>query len=380
MSFATHQRGPQVQRLADHREPAHDRVSGYDLARSLALLGMFIVHFGLVVSADQNRPAWAVEVMKLLDGRAAATFVVLAGIGLTLMSRRAVAAGDSNATSGVRRIVTRRGLFLLGLGFANLAIWPGDILRVYGVSMLLAAWLITAPNRRLLLATAGFVAVFVVLFVSFDYDEHWDWDTMSYRQLWTPDGVVRNLLFDGFRSVFPWTALMLFGMWLGRQNLRCPTMNTRVALTAAGVLLFAEAASRRLIGYFLANPQGMDAETIRSLFWTESMPPLPLFLLAAGATATVIIALSVRLAEISALAGPFTALISTGQMALTWYVAHIIVGLGSVDKLGLSSSQSLPVAQGWGVAFFALAVLASWLWKRWFQHGPLEWMMRRLTR
>lgn len=379
MIFATHPRGPKINRLASHREPTTERIGGYDFARSLALLGMFVVHFGLVVSADQDRPAWAVEVMKLLDGRAAATFVVLAGVGLTLMSRGTVTAGDSNAVSRIRGIIMRRGLFLLALGFANLAVWPGDILRVYGVSLFLAAWLITAPNRRLLLATVGFAAGFVVLFVSLDYDKHWDWETMSYRQLWTAGGLLRNLFYDGFRSVFPWTAMLLFGMWLGRLDLCCRTMNRRVTLAAAGVLLFAEAASRLIIGYFLANPHGMDAETIRAFFWTESMPPLPLFLLAAGATATIVITLSVRLANIGALTAPFAPLIATGQMALTWYVAHIVVGLGTVDKLGFTSSQSLPAAQGWGVAFFALAVLASWLWKQWFRHGPLEWIMRRLT-
>lgn len=378
MIFTTHQRGPIAARRAT-REPASERIGGYDLARSLALLGMFVVHFGLVMAAGQDRPGWAVEVMKLLDGRAAAAFVVLAGVGLTLMSRRAVATGDPEEISSIRRIIMRRGLFLLALGFANLAVWPGDILRVYGVSLLLAAWLITAPNRRLLLATVGFVVGFVFLFVSLDYDKHWDWDTMSYRKLWTAGGLLRNLFYDGFRSVFPWTGLLLFGMWLGRLDLRGRTMNARVMLVAAGVLLLAETASRLIIGYFLANPHGMDTETIRALFWTESMPPLPLFLLAAGATATIVITLSVRLADISEVMGPFAPLIATGQMALTWYVAHIVVGLGTVDNLGFTSSQSLPVAQGCGVAFFALAVVASWLWKQWFRQGPLEWMMRRLT-
>src|SRR5690348_16316813 len=67
------------------------RILGYDVARSLALLGMIVVHFGLVMAADPARPAWSAWIMHGLDGRAAATFVILAGVGLTLRSRRAVA-------------------------------------------------------------------------------------------------------------------------------------------------------------------------------------------------------------------------------------------------------------------------------------------------
>src|SRR5215468_7802278 len=73
------------------RTPVADaagRILGYDVARSLAMLGMIVVHFGLVMAADPTRPAWSAWIMHGLDGRAAATFVVLAGVGLTLRSRR----------------------------------------------------------------------------------------------------------------------------------------------------------------------------------------------------------------------------------------------------------------------------------------------------
>ena len=127
------------------------RILGYDVARALAMLGMIVVHFGLVMAADPTRPAWSAMIMHLLDGRAAATFVVLAGVGLTLRSRRAVAAEDPRAIAPVRATLIRRGLFLLAMGFVNLVIWPGDILRVYGVSLIVAAGLVTASDRRLLM-------------------------------------------------------------------------------------------------------------------------------------------------------------------------------------------------------------------------------------
>ena len=270
---------------------------GYDLARSFAMLGMIVVHFGLVMSADPTRPAWAAEVLHLLDGRAAATFVILAGVGVTLMSRRAVAAHDPRAIAAVQKTLINRGLFLLAVGFVNLVIWPGDILRVYGVSLIVAAGLITATDRRLLSVALLFLLGFVVLLLVVDYEKNWEWSTMTYHRLWTPGGLVRNLFYDGFRSVFPWTGLLIFGMWLGRRDLRDRATNTRVVLIAVGAAMLAELVSWLCVGYFRAHPHGMDDPTIKALFGTESMPPLPLFLLSSGGAAVAVIALCIRAAE-----------------------------------------------------------------------------------
>jgi uncharacterized membrane protein YeiB len=359
-------------------QPAAERVAGYDVARALAILGMVVVHFSLVMAADRSGPAWLAAILGFLDGRAAATFVVLAGVGITLLSRRALADGDPHALAGIRRSLVRRGLFLLVLGFVNLCIWPGDILRVYGVSLLLATFLVDASGRRLLLGAAGCAVGFLVLVLVLDFGKNWDWTTLTYHGLWTASGVVRNLFYDGFRSVLPWTGFVLFGMWLGRLDLRDPRVNTRVLGAAAGVLLAAETASWLLVRYFLAHPHGMDADTVKALFGTESMPALPLFLLAGGSAAVLVIALSVRLTAAWP-AWPWRPLVDTGQMALTWYVAHIVLGLGTVEALGLVSSQPRPVAAGAGVLFFVLAVLVSWLWKKAFRHGPLEWLMRKVA-
>src|SRR5439155_25264471 len=177
--------------------------------------------------------------------------------GVTLASRRAVISSDPHAVAGARKVLVLRGLFLLALGFVNLLIWPGDILRVYGVSLLLASRLVAAPDRRLLLAALGCAAGFVALFLVLDFEKNWDWATLTYRRLWTPTGLVRNLFYDGFRSVLPWTGFVLFGMWLGRLDLRNACINKRVLLASVSGVLLAEVASWLCIRYFLAHPHGM---------------------------------------------------------------------------------------------------------------------------
>jgi uncharacterized protein len=357
---------------------ASPRQLGLDVARALAIFAMIVVHFTLVMSKSDNGPAWLSVLLGFFDGRAAATFVILAGMGVTLMPRKAVRSHDSHAINQVRRVLTIRGVILLTAGFLNLVIWPGDILRVYGVSLLLAAYLITSSNRTLLLWATGIACGFIVLFCVLDFEEHWKWETFSYRGLWTASGLVRNLFYDGFRSVFPWTGLLIFGMWLGRLRLDDPAVNTRVAVAAIGTAIVAEVASATCIAYFLAHPHGMEEETIRALFGTESMPALPLFLLASGGEAVAVIALCVRLVgeRSSNVVQP---LVATGQMALTWYIAHIIFGLGGIVALELEATQSQLTAACAGLCFFAGAALFSSIWMRYFRRGPLEAAIRALA-
>lgn len=63
------------------------RIAGFDVARSLAIFGMIVVHFMLVMTDGVPAEKWSDSLMHLLDGRPAATFVILAGIGVTLMSK-----------------------------------------------------------------------------------------------------------------------------------------------------------------------------------------------------------------------------------------------------------------------------------------------------
>lgn len=70
------------------------RIIGYDVARALAVFGMVIVNFKIVMGAEQNGPDWLVSLVGMFDGRAAATFVVLAGVGVSLTSRRGRASGE----------------------------------------------------------------------------------------------------------------------------------------------------------------------------------------------------------------------------------------------------------------------------------------------
>jgi uncharacterized membrane protein YeiB len=68
--------------------------------------------------------------------------------------------------------------------------------------------------------------------------------------------------------------------------------------------------------------------------------------------------------------------VASGQMALTWYVAHIGVGAVFVWGVGWHRFGNAEVAVGVGVVGFAVIVLVSAIVKRWFRNGPMEWLLR----
>jgi uncharacterized membrane protein YeiB len=376
-----------MQAGATSQMQAKKRIEGLDLARGLALFGMVVVHFVLVMSYEKHDPAWLRTMVDLLDGRAAALFIILAGIGTTLRTRGDAAPlacdpEESDAAvlqRAARRILVRRGIFLLVAGFLNLVIWKGDILRVYGVSLIVAAGLIDASNRRLLQTALFFLLAFVVLMGLVEYDTHWNWDELIYGDIWSPAGIVRNLFYDGFRSVFPWTGLFLFGMWLGRLDLQNRSLHQRTLLWAVAVVLVAEALSATLVAYFDVHPAGMDHLTIVALFGTKSMPPLPFFLATAAGTAVAIIVLGLEVAERFASAFVVRALVATGQMAFTWYVVHIAVGLGALEYFHWVDNQPLERAVATALFFYAVVMLISLAVRSRGYRGPLEWLLRKVA-
>lgn len=381
---------PATQVSLERRQNAKPRIEGYDLARALAIWGMVTVHFWIVMAFHETRPAWLHWCIEMLDGRAAAIFVILAGVGVSLRTASAQSKAASSSAerlddqsagpvAGVRRVLVYRGIFLLIAGILNLIIWKGDILRVYGVSLCVAALLINASNRRLLMAAALFGFGFIALMLLSDYDADWDWETFTYHHLWTVNGTIRNLFYNGFRSVFPWTGLLLFGVWLGRQRLDDQKMRWRVLIGSLGLALFTEILSALLVHSFREHPHGLDDKLIVALFGTVSMPPLPLFLIAAGSTSVAVIATSLFISQRFSEFLPVRALVACGQMAFTWYVLHIVVGLGGLQAFGLEDNQRISIAVASAAGFFVVISLISLVVRSRGHRGPLEWIMRKVA-
>jgi len=354
------------------------RIVGLDVARALALLGMLVVNYELSLGDSRGGPDWLAAITHSFQGRAAATFVVLAGVGGTLGARRARASGDAAARWSVRVGLLKRGTFLFVTGCLFWTVWPADILHYYGVWLALGAGLVFLSAPQLAGVVALIVGVGAAFVLQGNYFEHWQLRTLEHTDLGTTTGFLRNLFFDGWHPVFPWLALYTFGLWLGRLDLGDRATRHRLLAVSIPVALAVHGIERAW-----ATPEWEQFEGFQwgHLLMTSSVPPTPAFVVAGASIATAVIVLCCELAETrrlpSLLPRVLSPLRATGRLALTHYVGHVIIGLGALEAAGRLGGQTLPFAVASALVYFAFALVTSTLWLKRFERGPLEALMRR---
>lgn len=332
------------------------RLAGLDIARFLAFTGMVLVNFRIAAQVSDTS-GWAFQITHLLEGRAAALFVVLAGVGITL----------ANAPAA---LMAKRALFLFAIGLLNQLIFPADILHYYGVYFLCAIPLIHLSARGLLLSTGLILAVSLTMLIGLNYEAGWNWTTLEYADFWTPTGFIRNLFYNGWHPVFPWLALLTFGIWLGRQTLA--NRNTQIKLSLFGSLA--------TIGITaLSHTLGTDPD-LADLTGLTPIPPGPLYIMAGISTSTAMVGLTLLLTPLLTRLNIAGWLATPGRQTLTLYVAHILIGMGLLEAFGrLDGSLTSPMVFTLSIGFATLTSLYARLWSRIYSRGPLESLMRKIT-
>ncbi|MGH3612189.1 MAG: heparan-alpha-glucosaminide N-acetyltransferase domain-containing protein [Pseudonocardia sp.] len=354
--------------------PVTRRITGVDAARAVALLGMFTAHILPLNTADGGQTAIGL----LVDGRASALFVVLAGVGVAL------------GTGGPRRppdtwshLAAASGLLVRGVLVALLGLWlvgidppVAVILTQYGLLFVVAAL-----SLRL---TAGALACAAVLVCGIaPVASHvlraglpaGPGEQPGFEALAEVDELLVTLAVTGYYPVLPLSALLLAGMAVGRLDLHRRRTALRLVGGGAALAALATAASALLLG-----PGGGAAAIGRlelarrhhgttptdSWWWLAVDAPhsgTPLDLAGTTGTALAVLGAALLLAR---LARPLVwVLAAVGSVPLTLYTAHVLavtVIPGGTDHAGMVLL--------WNVAGAVVVGVALRLTDR---RGPLEW-------
>jgi len=344
-----------------------ERLIGLDIARYLAFVGMVLVNFDIVMSHGvQSNEGFFNEFIGQLRGRASATFVILAGIGLGLSSFKK---GSQTVNT-----VVKRSIFLLILGLLNMTIFEGDILHYYAFYFLFGVFLLPFSNRVLISIIGLLNIAFFGMLLFIDYESGWNFEELTYSGFWTIDGFIRNLFFNGFHPVFPWLGFFLLGILLSRALLKKRQVQIKMISWGLVAIIFSEIMSFIFSGYVIPA----DSE-LQFLFMTDSMPPMPLYFIAASGSAFFIIGLCLLLSEKLRDSKIYSLIAPAGTQTLTLYIAHIIVGLGFIDAVGFTGSQTSSQAFIAALIFCVLGTIFAFTWSKWFGRGIFESLMRKLT-
>lgn len=214
------------------------RIPGIDVARGLALLGMFAVHLLPLENLGPDgvpEPSWAAL---LFAGKASTLFAVLAGTGLALLSGGAVP-HTGPRLAAVRRSVAVRALAIAALGMvlASLEAPVAIILVHYGLFFLAALPFLGLGARALagwagawLLLAPWLLAILDALLSPGQLET-----SPGFTDLADPRLFLEDLLMGGYYPVLLWTGFILLGLCLGRLPLNRPS--TAAWLFTGGTVL-----------------------------------------------------------------------------------------------------------------------------------------------
>lgn len=358
-----------------------DRLVGPDVTRAIALIGVVVLNYhgylnGMDAAAEPGS-SWAARLFDPYQGvlatRFAATFMLVAGVGVSLLTARAVAAGDRAAIAEHRWRLVRRGVLLYAGGFLLDWIWPGTILFFYGAAFVVAAFVFTLRTRWLVaIGTAAALAAAALQWwgVRRGMDGRYpDWffqpDTLLHR---TPRGLVLDTFVNGTHPLLPWSAFLCAGMVVGRALPRVRYL--RVALAALGVTAVTYALNHVVT-------DGHADDPIRVVVWsTQPYDRGLLYTLGTLGTALAAFCLVSLVAERFPTAGATRLLQMAGQMTLTIYVVHVLV-FNVVVHWMEAVGPGLGSALVFAATFWALAILIGAMWVRFAGMGPLERVYRR---
>ncbi|WP_030249917.1 MULTISPECIES: DUF418 domain-containing protein [unclassified Streptomyces] len=392
---------------APAQQPPVGRLVGVDLARALAVFGMFAVHVAPPAEGVGGFGGW---LLGLTEGRASILFATLAGFSLMLIAgRREPKTGLAGRQARARIVI--RALVLLALGTALTMLKTGIlvILAFYGVYFLLALPLVRLRAKTLaVLATA-----LALVGPQAAYGLRWLLGKSGARTVDAYDPIARlggdgllNLLLDGYYPAITWMPFVVAGMALARLDLAVRTVRRRLAVLGPALMTLGYGTSWLTARLYPPLQEG-KAE-MKDLFAnldpqsTASLEPgSPAFeaihdklaassnnalsLLGAephsgtsfeivgglGVAITVLLCAIVamdRLAWLRRLASP---LVAVGTMSLTLYVAHV----AAFAMLPEEATRTFVPLLG----FIAGAILFATVWSRYFRRGPLEYLLNSTT-
>jgi uncharacterized protein len=388
-----------------------ERMDTLDAVRGAAVLGILLIntlplsgHAFVPPEAHLALPlaSWHEPLFRLMfvlvETKFYSMFSFLFGVGFSVFIGRASARGADAIHLFKRRLI---GLLLIGLVHTTL-IWMGDILATYAVIGFALIPFVGKSDRTvirwavtMLLLPIGLYALILGIAAIFSpqgvqysagevpssgvppflepavhsFASGTYIDVVKGNIIFTLAGVARRLALMFFPRVF---GMFLLGFYVGRRNMfaeidRHTLLLRRVFLWGTVIGLPLSYAGALLEGNSMAAPNvlGFVETAVKSIG-----APLLSLAYAAG--------LCLLFQRARALRRAFAA---AGQMALTNYLMHSIVGVAIFYGIGLGLFGRVPLAivVAGAIAFFALQTVLSRWWLSHAAFGPAEWVWRMFT-
>ncbi|WP_298891114.1 heparan-alpha-glucosaminide N-acetyltransferase domain-containing protein [uncultured Serinicoccus sp.] len=377
------------------------RLVGVDLARTLALLGMFAAHLAVQEGGGPGGVSW---VFQLVAGRSSALFAVLAGVGIALAAPIAAVREDPRLHR--RRLLVRSALIaaiglVIGIPSSGIAV----ILTYYGVLFCCALPVLRWQARSLawLALGWGLLSPVVSLLVRQVLPEPTLMVPSLASLLIAPLQMVVELLVTGYYPVLTWATYLFAGLAVGRwvqarggadrtvvgSLLVGGAASAALALGVSALVLRSQQVRSALLdsvgldagswavldadrrtGFYGTHPEG-------SAWWLGVWAPHSgsvVDLVHTTGTALLVLGGCLALVRLTRRL-PWSVLAGAGRTTLTLYVAHVLIlstPLGDTGPLARDTTTGL-------VLHSVLALVAGALIVATGRRGPLERFLHETT-
>ena len=358
------------------------RIESLDVTRAVALFGVVAMNYHAYLNGAESmyptHPSGWERMFNPLTGplttRFAATFVLIAGIGVSLFTHRARASNNRADIQHARIVLLRRGTLLYLVGYFVQWIWPGTIIFYYGAYFIIAAAVFTWSSKRLF--ALGGASIIIAAGLSW-WRANQLLDGNLTNWLSPSPNSPRNLLIRTFvdytHPVFPWISFFVAGIVLGRHILRFTEIRLRL-MFAAIILLLATHATNFL---FTPASQIVDHDfVLAKLLSTEPLNRGMLFSLGTLATAVVALCLVSLVVERVPQLALTQLLARAGRMTLSVYLLHVVFFNLVVHRLHWVGATGLDTALVLSLSFYVAALVLSGWWNKHFRLGPAEHVYR----
>ncbi|GAB2469105.1 putative membrane protein YeiB [Conyzicola lurida] len=336
------------------------RIVGIDIARGLAVLGMYGAHVGLTEPFDFARPGTWLDVV---NGRSSILFALLAGVSIAIIS------GGTRTLDGVELVQARvriftRAAIIFGLGgfLEFLGSGIAIILPTYAALFVLALPFLRWRSPRLfaLAGTVALIAPFVQLIVASGGEGG--------------GGAIMELLFTGHYPGVIWIAFVLAGVGIGRLDLAA--IRVQLWMLAAGFVL-------AVVGYgggvvaqaevpapAVSPPVGtVDFSVLATV---EAHSGSQFEVVGSAGFAILVVALCLLAARVAK--WPLFPVAAVGSMALSAYTVHVLI-VAVIGRDAFAQPDN-----GLYLGFVVGALVACSIWAVAVGRGPLEQALTRASR
>ena len=386
--------GPPLPTRRTVRQRTSRRLTGIDVARATALVGMMAVHILPEVDANGGRPVPFV----LAAGNAAALFAVLAGVGVGLTTGRDIPPSGRRWTSAVVGLFVRAvfiGTVGLVLGFVS-AETALVILPYYGLLFLMMIPILRNPawvnfTVGVLVAVIGPLASHAMRTTTAALA---DPPNLTFGDVLTqPQQTLTTLFLTGAFPAIGWFSYVCIGLGIGRMRLHgrraditliVMGFSLAVLANASSWLLLNAAGGRTALASVASKTMTLEQFTdalvwgasgtlpTDSWWWLAVLAPhttTPVDLLYSTGIAVLVLGACLALGRV--IPDLLRPIATFGSMPLSMYAGHLLL---------LEASSVMPTdATAEYLLQLALLFVFAQAWRSRFDKGPLEMLMGVFT-